>query len=109
MRTRTYRDFLEKIIQDDKTAAFEHKKMLLDQESIDNLANYICNMSWTFCYNMSKRPWMTVYVNEKMKESNQLKEYMLKTKRGNDNKEMIAEIRIVRRKAGNEEFQGSNG
>lgn len=53
--------------------------------------------------------WMTVYVNEKMKESNQLKEYMLKTKRDNDNKEMIAEIRIVRRKAGNEEFQGSNG
>lgn len=53
--------------------------------------------------------WMTVYVNEKMKESNQLKEYMLKTKRDNDNKEMIAEIRIVRRKAGSEEFQGSNG
>lgn len=59
LRTRTYRDFLEKIIQDDKKAAFEHKKMLLDQESIDDLANYICNMSWTFCYNMSKRPYVT--------------------------------------------------
>lgn len=59
LRTRSYRVFFEKILQDDKVAAFEHKKMLLDQETIENLANYICNMSWTFCYNVSKRPYVT--------------------------------------------------
>lgn len=59
LRTRSYRDFFEKILQDAKVAAFEHKKMLLDQVSIDNLANYICDMSWTFCYNLSKRPYVT--------------------------------------------------
>lgn len=59
LRTRSYRDFFEKLLQDDKVAAFEHKKMLLDQESIDKLANKICNMSWTFCYNTSKRLYVT--------------------------------------------------
>ena len=49
---------------------------------------------------------------ERKTYDNLVKENMIlwkKTKRDNDNKEMIAEIRIVRRKAGNEEFQGSNG
>lgn len=59
LRTRSYRNFFEKILQDEKVAAFEHKKMLLNQDAIDNLANYICNMSWTFFYNMSKRPYVT--------------------------------------------------
>ena len=59
LRTRSYRDFFENLLDDSKAAAFEQKKMLLDQESIDNLANYICNMSWTFCFNMSKVPYIT--------------------------------------------------
>ena len=59
MRTKSYRDFFEKILHDSKEAAFEHKKMLLDQESVSTLANYICSMSWTLCYNMSKRPYIT--------------------------------------------------
>ena len=59
LRTRSYRDFYERILQDNRTAAFEHKKMLLNQEFIDSLADYVCNMSWTFCYNMSKRPYIT--------------------------------------------------
>lgn len=59
LRTRSYRDFFEKIFRDDKKAAFEHKKILLDQMTIDNLANYICNMSWTLSYNFSERPYIT--------------------------------------------------
>lgn len=59
LRTRSYRDFFENLLDDSEAAAFEQKKMLLDQESIDNLANYICNMSWTFCFNMSKVPYIT--------------------------------------------------
>lgn len=59
LRTRTARKFFEEIFRDDKVAAFQHKKMLLNQESIEDLANYICNMCWTFCYNMSERPYIT--------------------------------------------------
>ena len=59
LRTRSYRDFFEKILQDDKKAAFEQKKILLDRETINNLANYVCNMSWTFCYNITPKPYIT--------------------------------------------------
>ena len=49
LRTRSYRDFFEKILQDDKKAAFEQKKILLDRETINNLANY----------NITPKPYIT--------------------------------------------------
>jgi hypothetical protein len=59
LRTRSYRQFLIDLLEDEKEGAVQHKLMLLDQDIVENLAKNISTMSWTLCYNISKRPYIT--------------------------------------------------
>ncbi len=59
LRTKSYREFFVEFLSDKKMGEMQHKFTLINQEIIENLSEYICSMSWTFCYNASEKPYIT--------------------------------------------------
>lgn len=59
LRTKSYREFFVEFLGDEKSGATQQKFTLINQDVIENLAKTICHMSWTLCYNISKKPYIT--------------------------------------------------
>lgn len=59
LRTRAYREFFIEFLGSKKAGKMQHNFTLINQEVIENLAQYICNMSWNIFYNAGTKPYIT--------------------------------------------------